>query len=147
MVLWRISRHLELSGRGGLTIAGRWHHAGSPVVYLAETPSGALVEVCAHTSANDIPPSFTLLKVVCPDSFAYEEISWAALDPGWAGRVEITRDMGSEWLQRGSSALLRVPSALVPESANYLLNPLHKDAGLFHIEKSFQYPFDARLKS
>jgi RES domain-containing protein len=146
MVLWRISRHMDLSGRGGLTIAGRWHHAGAPVVYLAETPSGALIEVCAHTSANDIPPSFTLLKVVGPD-LPFDEIELASLDQGWASRVEITRDLGSEWLKRGSSALLRVPSALVPESANYLLNPLHKDAGLFRIEKSYQYPFDVRLKS
>jgi RES domain-containing protein len=146
MVLWRISRHVDLSGRGGLTIAGRWHHAGAPVVYLAETPSGALIEVCAHTSANDIPPSFTLLKVVGPD-LPFDEIELASLDQGWASRVEIMRDLGSEWLKRGSSALLRVPSALVPESANYLLNPLHKDAGLFRIEKSYQYPFDVRLKS
>lgn len=146
MVLWRISRHVDLSGRGGLTIAGRWHHAGAPVVYLAETPSGALVEVCAHTSANDIPPSFTLLKIVGPD-LPCDEIGLATLDQGWAGRVEITRDLGSEWLKQGSSVLLRIPSALVPESANYLLNPLHKDAGLFRIEKSYQYPFDERLKS
>ena len=146
MILWRISRHLDLSGRGGLIYAGRWHHAGAPVVYLAESPAGALLETCVHTSANDIPPSFTLLKIVGPD-LPFDEIQLAALDQGWAGRVEITRDLGSEWLKRGSSALLRVPSALVPESANYLLNPLHKDAGLFHIEKSFLYPFDARLKS
>ena len=64
-----------------------------------------------------------------------------------ANEFETTRDLGSEWLKRGSSALLRVPSVLVPESANYLLNPLHKDAGLFRIEKSYQYPFDVRLKS
>jgi RES domain-containing protein len=146
MVLWRISRHVDLSGRGGLTIAGRWHHAGDPVVYLAETPSGALIEVCVHTSANDIPPSFTLLKIIGPD-LPFDEIELATLDQGWVGRVEITRDLGSEWLRRGSSALLRIPSALVPESANYLLNPLHKDAGLYQIEKSYQYPFDARLKS
>jgi RES domain-containing protein len=84
--------------------------------------------------------------VVGPD-LPFYEIELASLDQGWASRVEITRDLGSEWLKRGSSALLRVPSALVPESANYLLNPLHKDAGLFRIEKSYQYPFDVRLKS
>jgi RES domain-containing protein len=145
MVLWRISRHLELSGRGGVTIAGRWHHAGTPVVYLAESPAGALVETCAHTSANDIPPSFTLLKVVGPD-LPFDEIKIAALGQGWPKRVELTRDLGSEWLRRASSALLRVPSALVPETANYLLNPLHANAGLFQIEESFLYPFDARLK-
>ena len=81
MVLWRISRHLDLSGRGGLTFAGRWHHAGAPVIYLAETPSGALVEVCAHTSANDIPPSFTLLKIAGPD-LPFDEIQISHAGPG-----------------------------------------------------------------
>lgn len=145
MILWRISKHLELNGRGGVFLGGRWHHAGAPVVYVAESPAGALMEVCVHTSANDIPPSFTLLKVAGPE-LPFDEIELAALARGWVGRVEITRDLGSAWLKRGSSALLRVPSALVPETVNYLLNPLHPDAGLFGIQDSFIFPFDARLK-
>jgi RES domain-containing protein len=146
MILWRISRHVELSGRGGISFAGRWHYAGSPVVYLAESPAGALMETCVHTSVNDIPPSFTLLKVVGPDA-RVDEIKLATLKRGWRERVEITRDLGSEWLKKRAGALLRVPSALVPETFNFLLNPLHTDAALFQIEKSFLYPFDARLKS
>jgi RES domain-containing protein len=101
--------------------------------------------VCAHTSANDIPPSFTLLKVAGPD-LSFDEIEIAALARGWVDRAEVTRDLGSAWLKRGSSVLLRVPSALVPETFNYLLNPLHPDARLFEIQDSFVYPFDARLK-
>jgi RES domain-containing protein len=146
MILWRISRHLDLTGRGGISFAGRWHHAGNPVVYLAESPAGALMETCVHTSANDIPPSFTLLKVVGPDA-RMDEIKLPALKRGWQQHVEITRDLGSAWLKKGAGALLRVPSALVPETFNYLLNPLHADAVLFQIEKSFRYPFDVRLKT
>jgi RES domain-containing protein len=145
MVLWRISRHQELNGRGGILFAGRWHHAGTPVVYLAASPAGALIEVCVHTSVNDIPSSFTLLKVLCPD-LTMEEIERTKLGRDWLERVEKTRELGSAWLRRGSSALLRVPSALVPETANYLLNPLHADAKRFQIEASFRYPFDVRLK-
>ncbi len=146
MVLWRISKHLELDGRGGISFAGRWHHAGTPVVYVAESPAGALIETCVHTSANDIPPSCTMLKVFGPD-LPIDEIELAMLDPAWFERAEITRELGSEWLRRRSAALLRVPSALVPETVNYLLNPLHTDAALFQIEKSFLFPFDTRLKS
>jgi RES domain-containing protein len=146
MILWRISRHLELNGRGGFLFAGRWHHAGAPVVYLAASPAGALLETCVHTSANDVPPSFTLLKVAGPD-LPCGEIQIVNLSRGWTSRVEITRDLGSAWLKRGSAALLRVPSALVPETANYLLNPLHADARLLAIEDSFVFPFDARLKA
>jgi RES domain-containing protein len=61
MVLWRISRHRDLDGLGGLRAPGGWHERGLPVVYLAETPAGALLEVCVHTAANDVPPSYTLL--------------------------------------------------------------------------------------
>jgi len=145
MILWRISRHLDLSGRGGLIYAGRWHHAGAPVVYLAESPAGALLETCVHTSANDIPPSFTLLKVAGPD-IPFDSVPFQSLETGWPARVEITRSAGSIWLGRGASLLMRVPSTLVPETANFLFNPLHADAALFSIEGSFIYPFDARLK-
>jgi RES domain-containing protein len=146
MILWRISRHRELNGRGGIFFAGRWHHAGLPVVYLAESPAGALIETCVHTSANDVPPSFTLLKIRSPD-LAFDEIEITMLDRDWPGSVEVTRDLGSAWLKRASTALLRVPSALVPETANYLLNPTHANAVHFQIESSFVFPFDARLKS
>jgi RES domain-containing protein len=145
MNLWRISRHLDLNGRGGILFAGRWHHAGAPVVYLAESPAGALIETCVHTSVNDIPPSFTLLKISGPD-LLFEEIELSSLDRGWTDRVEITRELGSAWLRQGRGALLRVPSALVPETANVLFNPLHADAKLLQIEDSFVYPFDERLK-
>jgi RES domain-containing protein len=66
MVLWRISRHRELTGAGGLKVHGRWHYAGQPVVYRAGSPSAALLEVCVHTSANDVPPEFTLLRFEGP---------------------------------------------------------------------------------
>ncbi len=146
MILWRISRHRELNGRGGIFFAGRWHHAGVPVVYLAESPAGALIETCVHTSANDVPPSFTLLKIRGPEP-PFDEIEIAMLDRDWPDSVGSTRDLGSAWLKGKNTALLRVPSALVPETANYLLNPAHDDAALFQIESSFVFPFDVRLKS
>ena len=145
MVLWRISKHLELNGRGGISVAGRWHHAGMPVVYLAASPAGALLEVCVHTSANDIPPSLTLLKVGGPDG-DFDSITLRGLDKDWARRVEISRNLGSEWLKGGKTALLEIPSALVPETFNYLLNPLHPNAKKFQIRETFPFPFDLRLK-
>jgi RES domain-containing protein len=146
MILWRISRHLDLSGRGGILDAGRWHHAGRPVVYLAESPAGALLETCVHTSASDIPPSFKLLKVVGSGASA-GKIRLADLESGCTDRTAVTRDLGSAWLKGAATALLRVPSALVPETWNYLLNPVHADAPRFQIEESFRFPFDTRLKS
>jgi RES domain-containing protein len=132
MVIWRISRHRDLAGVGGLRAAGRWHHAGQPVVYLSESPASALLEVCVHTAANDIPPELTLLKVEGPD---LEIASVPVTDPAanWSGNLEMTRDLGSGWLRNNEGVLLRVPSAIVPETSNYLLNPLHADANRFAI--------------
>jgi RES domain-containing protein len=135
MVLWRISRHRDLSGIGGLRASGRWHYAGQPVVYLSESPSSALLEVCVHTSANDVPPDFTLLRVVCPE-LKVEAVSEDGLADGWQVRLEVTQEIGTRWLRESRSALLRIPSAIVPHTANFLFNPLHADAGKLQIAEA-----------
>jgi RES domain-containing protein len=145
MMLWRISRHRDLSGTGGLRASGRWHYAGRPVVYLAESPASALLEVCVHTSANDVPQDFTLLRVEGPNAHI-PVIRIADLPADWTSRLEVTRDLGTAWLEKGTAALLKVPSAIVPETANFVFNPLHADAARFQITAAFSYPFDPRLK-
>jgi RES domain-containing protein len=145
MVLWRISRHRDLDGAGGFTTPGRWHHAGHPIVYLAQNPASALLEVCVHTSANDVPPDFTLLRVEGPDQ-RVPVISVSSLTADWTSCLEVTRDLGSAWLKRRESVLLQVPSAIVPETTNMLFNPVHREAKKFVITREFSYPFDVRLK-
>ena len=129
MVLWRISRHRDLSGIGGLKAAGRWHYTGRPIVYLTETPAAALLEVCVHTSANDVPPEFTLLKVEGPDVDP-PSINIDALPEDWVRRLEVTRNLGTVWLEKNENVLLQVPSAIVPETQNYLFNPANRQAGV-----------------
>lgn len=146
MVLWRISRHRDLSGAGGLKTAGRWHYAGQPIVYLTETPASALLEVCVHTSANDVPPEFTLLKIEGPQ-VAVRSVEIDDLPQDWRTRLEVTRDLGTAWLEKKESVLLRTPSAIVPETANFLFNPSHTQAAKFRITNVFSYPFDLRLKT
>jgi RES domain-containing protein len=145
VVLWRISRHLDLKGVGGLRAAARWHFAGQPVVYLSETPSSALLEVCVHTAANDVPPEYTLLRVEGPD-VEVTRLTASELAADWTMRDELTRGLGTAWLRKGETALLAVPSAIVPDTTNFLLNPLHATAREFRIAKSMSYPFDVRLK-
>ncbi len=145
MVLWRISQYQDLNGMGGLKASGRWHYAGQQIVYLSKSPASALLEVCVHTSASDVPPSFTLLRIEGPD---VEVPSVAESDLSNASRVQIgeTQEIGTTWLQQGNSALLPVPSAIVPATRNYLSNPAHPDARAFRIREALNYPFDVRLK-
>ncbi len=146
MVLWRISRRRDLDGLGGLRASGRWHERGLPVVYLAETAAGALLEVCVHTAANDVPPSYTLLEVTVPTTTTVEILGVDSLPHDWLENPEATRAIGSGWLRSMRSALLRVPSVLAPATFNFLLNPAHLDAKQIVISSVLEYPFDHRLK-
>src|SRR5271157_4891396 len=146
MLLWRISRHRNLSGAGGLHAPGRWHERGLRVVYLADTPAGALLEACVHTSAGDVPPKYTLLAVFVAQEVSTEIVELSKLPSDWADALEASREIGSAWLRSHRSPLLRVPSALVPATFNYLLNPLHADAGRIRIKSVYEYPFDLRIK-
>jgi RES domain-containing protein len=98
MILWRISRHRDLSGAGGLKVSGRWHYAGQPIVYLAGSPPAALLEVCVHTSASDVPPEFTLLRIEGPD-LAVSVVKPKDLPEDWRTRLEATRGLGTAWLK------------------------------------------------
>src|SRR5512135_1546090 len=99
MVLWRISRHPDLDGLGRPRAPGRWHERGLPVVYLAETAAGALLEVCVHTAANDVPPTYTLLEITVPAAIKIEAITADSLPQDWSENLEATRAIGSEWLR------------------------------------------------
>src|SRR3984893_342279 len=145
MTLWMISRHRDLSGSGVLKAAVRWHHAGQPVVYLPPNPAAALLEVCVHTAANDVPPEFTLLKVVGPE-VEVALIEEASVPQSWQSRFDVTWGLGTDWLQRRETILLKLPSAIVPHTWNFLYNPLHPDADRFAIAEARRYRFDSRIK-
>jgi RES domain-containing protein len=145
MTFWRISRHHDLRGIGGLKANGRWHDLGQPVVYLSESPSAALLEVCVHTSANDVPPDFTLLKIEGPE-LGIDIVAAGDLQKDWQTQLKVTRELGTQWLRKNEGVLLQVPSAIVPQTANFLFNPLHPDAVRFRIVEALTYPFDTRIK-
>lgn len=148
MILWRISNYADLEGKGGLTASGRWHTRGHPVVYLAESPAGALLEALVHLELNetDLPDGYQLLKVTAPPSVKTESCNPTRLGDKWSANFEITRRVGDEWLRRRSAALLRVPSALMPETWNWILNPAHPQARRVRIAWARRYEWDPRLR-
>ncbi len=150
MRFWRISNYADLSGEGGRLAAGRWNRLGRRVVYLAEHPALALLETLVHLEidAEDIPAGFRLLTIEAPDELGLSERSAAeldAIDPGWRQNLETTRAVGEDFLAAGHHALLRVPSVLVPEAGNSILNPVHPDARHLRIVSDVRVPFDQRL--
>lgn len=147
MRLWRISDFADISGEGGLLASGRWHSRGHRVVYLSDHPASALLEVLVHLEVDveDFPASYQLLAVDVPDDLASESIAVDDLPADWRGGVDATRPLGDRWLDAGRTALLQVPSAIVPFASNWLINPRHAGAAKARIAHTIRAPFDLRL--
>jgi RES domain-containing protein len=75
MELWRISNYADLSGIGGLKAAGRWHSQGRQIVYLANHPASALLEMLVHMDRDLNPPTYQLLRVVVPSELTVEVVA------------------------------------------------------------------------
>jgi RES domain-containing protein len=147
MVLWRISNHASLDGRGGLLASARWHTQGRPIVYLAESAAGAMVEILVHLELGptNLPANYKLLKAEAPDDLSVRSVLDRDLPANWREDLVLTRTLGDEWLAARATALLRVPSAIVPETWNVLLNPLHPEAARISVVWHREYPWDGRL--
>ncbi|SFS15868.1 RES domain-containing protein [Granulicella pectinivorans] len=145
MDLWRISVHQNLNGEGGIYSDGRWNTIGQPVVYLAESSAGALLEILVHLpiERDEIPDQYTLLRVTMPAGLAISNL--VPESQGWETQKILTRAIGDTWLASAETALARVPSAIVPECWNYLLNPLHPDARKMQIANASTRLYDMRL--
>jgi RES domain-containing protein len=148
VIVWRISNYVDLAGQGGLRAPARWHNAGLAIVYTASSPASALVEMLVHLELNDldsVPDSYRLLMIDVPDGIPIRAVDDETLAPNWRALEDVTRALGDAWLRESSSALLSVPSAIVPHTRNYLINPAHPDARRIKILSHGQYPFDSRL--
>lgn len=147
LILWRVSNYQTLDGVGGLYVSGRWHTKGRPVVYCTLNPATALLETLVHIEidSEDRPEHFQVLRIEGPDALSREKIDIGALAPNWADELSITQGIGDNWLREKRSLLLEVPSVLVPETWNTLVNPLHPEASLLKVTGIFEHAFDSRL--
>ena len=147
MILWRISNHASLTGGGGMRVSGRWHARGRRIIYCSESPASALLEILVHfeIDVRDLPAKYRLLKLHGPDNLHLDVVTVANLPEGWLEQTDVTRATGDRWLQAGRSPLLRVPSAVVPETFNVLLNPAHPDAVKVTVVQVSNHVIDSRL--
>lgn len=147
MTLWRVSNHAVLDGTGGLQAAGRWHSRGRRIVYCSESAAAALLETLVHAEIDieDVPVAFRYLEIRVSGSVKARTVSRNNLGRRWQKDVHRTRRIGDEWLRSGSTAILRVPSVIAPETWNYLINPAHPKSVAIRIVKIHSYGVDRRL--
>lgn len=148
MRVWRIARacYAPLDGEGARLMGGRWNSAGRPVVYTSRTAALCVLEVLVWTDPEDVPDDLRLYEIEVPDSAPILRVSSGSLSANWTepGSPECI-EAGDRWLAAADALALEVPSAVLPEEHNLLINPRHPDAAGVHVVDSRPFTFDLRL--
>lgn len=154
VTLWRIGTDTpdyeahDLGGKGAEKSGGRWNRIGTPLVYASTTRALACLETVVHLAKNPLPLNRYLVQISVPLA------AWSAateLDPaalvGWdaepAGKASL--DWGADWAGGAATLLARVPSVIVPEEFNVLINPTHPAADSLKAIKVRKWLYDTRL--
>ena len=119
------AKYAAFSGRGSLLAGARWHWAGNPMIYCADSRALAVLETLVHTRKDQIPSDYVFYEVDLED-ISIERITAERLPGDWREPERSrARDFGSEWMRSRRSLALLVPSVVIPEEHNLLLNPEH----------------------
>ncbi len=151
MRVWRLCARKHAAkafdGEGASRSGGRWNHRGTRMVYTASTLSLGVLEVLVHLDRDTFPDDQVVIAVEVPEDLEIVRIDIRDLPRGWRSypAIEATQQLGTDWINGGKTAVLSVPSAVVPEERNYLLNPAHPDSRRLHIGKPKPFRLDPRL--
>jgi len=134
-------------GEGARINSGRWNSVGVAVVYSAQSQSLALLEVLVHLEDRSLLSKYWMGAVHFKESHI-SRIDERKLPPNWRDEVPpmALQEIGDEWVKERRSVVLRVPSAIVVDEVNYLINPQHPDFNSLQIEQPHPFPVDERLK-
>lgn len=151
MELFRITQEKfvnDLSGNGARLFGGRWNSEGYYALYTSGTRSLALLEVLAHTPAKMLDSkNYQLITLSVPDNEVKFRTELGMLPHGWDApdTRPVTRRIGDQFLKDKKHLLLAVPSVILPEELNYVLNPLHADMKKLKIVHQRIIRFDKRV--
>ena len=129
MIVYRIT-HSKYANK--LTASGnpaRWNSKDVKVIYSAQSRALACLENIVHRNSRGLHENFKTIIIEIPDSLKVMVIDKRSLLPDWQAflKMPYTQKLGDEWVKECQSAILQVPSVIIPEEHNYLLNPAHKD--------------------
>ncbi len=130
MIIYRISNEQfrnDLSGNGAAINGSRWNSSGTRLLYTSQCVSLCILESLVHLRQNYIPDSQYLLEIEINAKHNAHEIFLKKIKHNWREEIQYTQWIGDQFIKNNESLMLKVPSAVVPEEHNFLLNPLHKD--------------------
>lgn len=141
-------RAAAFDGEGARRYGGRWNRVGVPAVYTAAHLSLAVLEILVHVPAEeDLPTDLVAISADVPDDLEIERIRIEELPRDWrrTPAPPVLADRGSAWLTAARTAVLAVPSAVIPAESNYILNPAHPDFRRIAIHRPERLDLDPRL--
>ncbi len=149
--LWRISKRkyadTAFSGEGARRVGGRWNSRGQGMVYTSGTLSLAALEVFVHMEVEDVATMLAWIRVDVPTEVEIGYLEVAQLHPDWRNipAPAVVATMGDNWFRSGSTAILAVPSVVIPIEFNYLINPSHPDFARLKLSSPQAFELDPRL--
>jgi len=147
--IWRLCkrRHAALDGEGARRSGGRWNSIGIPVVYGSATLSLAGLELLVHLDPEDAPDDLVAIPLDLED-IDVEQVVSGDLPSNWRETPApvALQKLGDAWVRRGETAVLSVPSVVVPAERNFVLNPAHPDFRRIKTGKPEGFRFDPRLR-
>lgn len=151
MRVWRVTRRTHtgqpLSGEGARLYGGRWNHIGVPIVYTSQTLSLVVLEYLVNVSIGHLPDDLFSIRIEIPDDLGQVEIGVDELPATWRTfpAPELLKDIGTDWANEGDTAVLLVPSVVIPSERNCLINPKHALAGRIVSDRIEPFALDERL--
>lgn len=156
-VVWRIATETlnysadDLTGTGAKVTGGRWNRPGTALLYCAENIALASLETFVHFNASTLPLNRYLVRIDIPDDVwnAAVVLTATSAPVGWDAipTSKVSLDAGDAWAASAVSALILVPSVIVPEEHNVLINPIHAHAKTITASKVRKWQYDARMRS
>ena len=149
MVLFRLSACeyiTRLDGEGARIYGSRWNSEGKAMVYLASSRALSVLEVLVHLPPTLIPDNYCLAEIEVPNSKVLS-LDMEILPVNWKdiSSPNELKLIGNKFLSDGQYLMMKVPSSIVEQEFNYLLNPLHPDMKKVRIVKTQPFHFDERL--
>lgn len=149
MDVYRISSGLyikDLTGLGPKSYGGRWNYRGVPAIYTSETRALAALEFLVHVKTRKAD-NLKIATIAIQDSIIPMEFRIETLPKGWRDHPPPVKlaELGTDWLKSLKSLMLRVPSAVIPNEVNLIINPMHKDMKYVKIIHVEDFTYDKRL--
>ena len=147
MIVYRITTaewSTKLSASG---YQARWNSRGSFMIYTAQSRALACLENLVHRSGEGNNALYKVMLIDVPDTLPIETVDTKKLKKDWYSMTNYPycQAMGDKWLQDAETVILKVPSVIIKEEFNYLLNPNHSDFKKIKLTGTEDFGFDERF--